>query len=257
MTQDEKPREGPAYPIESVSNALRLLLLLRDRDELRVMDCAAELGVARSTAHRLLTMLDHHGFLRRDPVTRTYRTGEALLSIGLNAIRSLDIRARARPHMQALCDEVGETVNLVLLEGDSVRFIDAIETPRALRVGGRLGLRRPAHCTSAGKAILAALSARELRALYPEERLTVMTDDSLSTRTELERALVEVRETGFALARTESDPDIVAVGARIPQDPGQVQAGIAVSAPASRMTAEEIERCGRAAARTAALIAGR
>ncbi|MBF9128842.1 IclR family transcriptional regulator [Plantactinospora sp. S1510] len=255
MTQDEEARGGPAYPIESVSNALRLLLLLRDRDELRVMDCAAELGVARSTAHRLLAMLDHHGFLRRDPATRTYRTGEALLALGLNAIRGLDIRTRARPYMQALCDEVGETVNLVVLEGDGVRFVDAIETPQALRVGGRIGLRRPAHCTSAGKAILAALPPEELRRLYPKEELTVMTDDSLSSRTELQKALVEIREVGFALARTESDPDIVAVGVRIPQDPGRTEAGIAVSAPASRMTAEEIERCGRAAIRTAALIA--
>lgn len=255
MTPDEDVNGGPAYPIESVSNALRVLLLLRERDELRVMDCAAELGVARSTAHRLLAMLDHHGFLRRDPATRTYRMGEALLALGLTAIRNLDIRARARPHMQALCAEVGETINLVLLEGDNVRFIDAVETPRALRVGGRIGLRRPAHCTSAGKAILAALSPAELRTLYPREALAVMTDDSLSTRTQLEEALIEVRQVGFAVARTESDPEIVAVGVRIPQDPGQVPAGLAISAPASRMTAGEIQRWGLEAIRTAERIA--
>ena len=248
-------RDGPTYPIESVSNALRLLLLLDNHEELRVTECAAELGVARSTAHRLLSVLAYHGFLRRNPVRRTYLAGEVLISLGLTVIRNLDIRSRARPFMEALSREVGETVNLILLEGNEVRFVDAVETPRALRVGGMIGLRRPAHCTSAGKAILAEMSEKEFLALYPNEELSIMTDESLSTRTQLAGALAEVLDQGYAVAFTESDTEIVGIGVRIPQRADQIPAGIAISAPASRITSEDLRRCGEEAMKTAQLIA--
>ncbi|MHA6631087.1 helix-turn-helix domain-containing protein [Pseudonocardia sichuanensis] len=89
---------GPTYPIESVRNALLLVLLLRDRKRLRVSECAAELGVAWSTAHRLLAMLEHYGFLQRDAASRTYLAGEALLALGLAGVNRLDIRARGQAH---------------------------------------------------------------------------------------------------------------------------------------------------------------
>ena len=255
VTQKGDASEGPAYPIESVSNALQILLMLEGHEELRVTDCAAELGVARSTAHRLLSQLAHQGFLRRNPVRRTYLAGDVLVTLGLAVIRNLDIRTRARPFMEALSKQVSETVNLILLEGDEVRFVDAVETDRALRVGGMIGLRRPAHCTSAGKAILAALSEDELRMLYPDEELSVMTDESLSTRTQLFDALTEVRKEGYAVAFTESDTEIAGIGVRIAQRPGQMPASIAISAPASRISAEDLKRFGEEAMKAARDIA--
>lgn len=245
---------GPAYPIESVRNALLLLLQLRDRPVLRVSECAAELGVARSTAHRLLTMLEHYGFVRRDPASRSYRAGDALLSIGLAAISTLDIRDRARPFLDALRDELGETVSLVLLEGRDARFVDAAEATRALRVGGRVGLRLPAHATSAGKAMLAALPPEQLAALYPDDVLPGVPDGPRMTRAELEVALTEVRRSGYAVAYNESDVEIGAVGVCIPEGPDHVRAALAIAAPASRLTPEVIEQWARAAQETAQRI---
>jgi DNA-binding IclR family transcriptional regulator len=245
---------GPAYPIESVRNALLLLLQLRDRPVLRVSEWAAELGVARSTAHRLLTMLEHYGFVRRDPASRSYRAGDALLSIGLAAISTLDIRDRARPFLHALRDQIGETVSLVLLEGADVRFVDAAEATRALRVGGQVGLRLPAHATSGGLAMLAGLPSEQLARLYPDEILSASPDGSQMTRTELEVALAEVRQSGYAVAYNESDVEIGAVGVSIPEGPDHVHAALAIAAPASRLTPERIEQWARAAHDTAQRI---
>ena len=245
---------GPAYPIESVRNALLLLLQLRERPVLRVSECAAELGVARSTAHRLLVMLEHYGFLRRDAASRSYRAGDALLSIGLAAISTLDIRDRARPFLHALRDELGETVSLVLLEGRDVRFVDAAEATRALRVGGQVGLRLPAHATSAGKAILAGLTPGQLAELYPDD---VLPGAPPTTRAELEVALAEVRRSGHAVAYNESDVEIGAVGVRIPEGPDHVRAALAIAAPAGRLTPELIERWAHVAQETAQRIAVR
>jgi DNA-binding IclR family transcriptional regulator len=238
---------GPAYPIESVRNALLVLLQLQDRPVLRVSECAAELGVARSTAHRLLAMLEHYGFLRRDPASRSYRAGEALVSIGLAAISTLDIRDRARPFLHALRDQLGETVSLVLLEGSDVRFVDAAEATRALRVGGQVGLRLPAHATSAGKAILAALPPEQLAELYPDDLLPGRPDGPQMTRAELETALTAVRRSGYAVAYNESDVEIGAVGVCIPVGPDHVRAALAIAAPASRLTPELTEEWARAA----------
>jgi DNA-binding IclR family transcriptional regulator len=250
MTTEAVQAAPPAYPIESVGNALRLLLLLREHKQLRVSECARELGVARSTAHRLMAMLEHYGFLRRDAAGRTYRAGEALLSLGLAAVNGLDIRARARPFMEALRDEVDETVVLVLQEGRTVRFVDAVEATRALRVGGRVGLTLPAHSTSAGLAILAGMEPDEVRALYP--------DDSASGRTgarmPLDEILAAVREVGYAVAYTDTDVEIGAVGVAIPESVGATRAALAIAAPASRLTPELTEQLGRAALRTARLI---
>ncbi len=247
ITADES---GPAYPIESVGNALRLLLLLRKRKELRVTECAAELGVARSTAHRMLVMLEHYGFLQRSPGGRAYRSGEALLALGLSAVNNLDIRARARPFMESLRDRVDETIALVLLEGRNVRFVDAVETTRALRVGGQVGLLLPAHATSAGMAILAAMSPSELRDLYPEDALPGRT----GTRTKLEDDLAEVRRTGYAVAYNESDVDIGAVGVTIPDGPHHGRAALAIAAPASRLTPQLTQTWAQAAHETARRI---
>ena len=87
----------PAYPIASVDNALRLIRLFNDRDSLRLADACSYLGVAHSTAHRLLAMLIHHGFVQQDPQSRTYRPGPTLLEIGLAVVESSDVRTKARP----------------------------------------------------------------------------------------------------------------------------------------------------------------
>ena len=106
----------PNYPIGSVSNALRLLLMFREDPLIRVSEASSALGVAPSTAHRLLAMLEYHGFVQQDPATRGYRAGPAVIDIGLSAVRSIDVRSHLLPYMERLCDEVDETVQLMVLE---------------------------------------------------------------------------------------------------------------------------------------------
>ena len=87
MSEGATPKP-PAYPIESVDNALQLLLLFREQSTLRVADASRTLGVAPSTAHRLISMLQYHGFVQQDPRSKAYRAGTALAQIGLAVVRA-------------------------------------------------------------------------------------------------------------------------------------------------------------------------
>jgi DNA-binding IclR family transcriptional regulator len=228
---------APQYPIESVDNALRVLLLLGEKPKLRLTDVSQYLGVASSTAHRLLAMLQYRGFVRQDAVTRGYVPGPTLDNLAFGLLRRLDVRTRARPLLEQLNSELQETVHLGRLEGAQVHFIDSIESPRAVRVGSRLGRSMPAHCTSNGKAMLATLSDAELGALYPDEELPQLTPESVGTRTHLKEALARVREQGYATSHEESEEGVSSVGVAL-QTPRSPRLAITVSAPVSRMTDE-------------------
>jgi IclR family acetate operon transcriptional repressor len=225
----------PQYPIESVDNALRLLLMFRDRGEIRLSEAREALGVAQSTAHRLMAMLAYHDFVRQDPVSRAYRAGPALIDVGLSVVRAMDIRAIARPFLEELMRQVGETVHLATLEGAGARFLDAVESEHALRVAGRTGRVLPAHATSVGKAMLAALPDEEIDRLYPDDPLPAQTDRTITTREELKAELQRVRRRGYASNAGESEDGVSSIGVAVLNSSGRPVAAVSVAAPLSRM----------------------
>ncbi len=207
---------APQYPIESVDNALKLLLLLGEQPEIRLSEATRYLGVASSTAHRLLAMLAYRGFVRQDPVSKAYLPGPSLTGVAFAIFGRLDIARSAAPLMRALSEQLRETVHVGMLDGASVRFVAAVEGPAAVRVASRLGRALPAHCTSTGKVMLAQLSAAELRALLPRERLKRITAHSIGSRAALEAELAAIRERGYATNREESEEGVASVAVPIP-----------------------------------------
>jgi DNA-binding IclR family transcriptional regulator len=205
---------------------------------------ADELGTSRSTAHRLLAMLEYRGFARQDDETRAYEAGPGVV----------DMRALARPALERLCEQVGETVHLVALRGASVVFLDSVETSHGLRVGSRVGVEMPAHCTAGGKALLAQLSAEEVQRLHAGHRLERMTSRSVTSLAKLRRELTEVRRRGYATNSGESEHGVAAVAVAIPGRPGDRRAAITVSAPADRLTEQRVPKIASAAKRAATRV---
>ncbi|PQM47308.1 Pectin degradation repressor protein KdgR [Mycobacterium talmoniae] len=195
----------PQYPIESVDNALKLLLLLGEQPEIRLTEATRYLGVASSTAHRLLAMLAYRGFVRQDPVSKAYRPGPALTGVAFAVFGRLDIPRVAAPVLRDISDRLRETAHIGVLDGASVRFIAAVEGPAAVRVASRLGRSLPAHCTSTGKAMLAQLPEPELHRLLPGEELQRVTEHSIGSRSQLFDELSKVRAQGYATNREESE----------------------------------------------------
>ncbi|MGG1909831.1 IclR family transcriptional regulator C-terminal domain-containing protein [Microbacterium sp. NRRL B-14842] len=203
------PGDPPQYPIESVDNALKLILLLGEEHELRLTDAGALLGVATSTAHRLLAMLAWRGFVRQNPVTKAYGPWPGADDGGLLGAA------------QDGCPETGAADPRGPQRRPSVRpatwarsratMSDSSPLPSPMwpcAVVSRLGKTLPAHCTSTGKALLAELSDEQLFRLYPDEQLEIVTPNSIRSRDELVAELVRTRLDGYAVNRQESEDGV-------------------------------------------------
>ena len=241
----------PQYPIESVDNALRLLLLLGERSEIRMTEASKYLGVASSTAHRLLAMLQYRGFIRQDPASKVYLPGPALTGVAFAVLARLDIPTTAAPILRRLSEELRETVHVGVLDGRSVRFVAALESPAAVRVASRLGRVMPAHCTSTGKAMLATLSLTELHSLYPDERLEQVTPLSIHSRSELERQLDRVRKDGYAVNREESEEGVASVAVAVPTSAPGMRLALNASAPKHQLPPGKVKSIARVLASAA------
>lgn len=231
----KKPlQQRPAYLIESVDNALRLLQLLRDEGRLRLTDAAEHLGVAQSTAHRLLSMLVYRGFAVQDD-SRAYQPGPGMGNgpTGLGQVREL--RDLALPHLELLSAQLDETVNLMIRVGTRVRFLASIEADNARRVGDRRGTVLPARLASGGRALLAHLDEAGLRRLYrgtdtgPSAEL--LSEDGFAA---LCAELELVRRNGYALNIEQTETGVAAVGTALVGAGGEAVAAISISTTRDR-----------------------
>jgi IclR family acetate operon transcriptional repressor len=257
----EPPEAGvaavrPSYPIESVGNALRLLLMFRDHRSIRVSEAAHAISVATSTAHRLLAMLRYHGFVQKDPVSRAYVAGATLIEIGLSAVRDIDVRSLARPYLERLGERTNETVHVAAIQGPRALYLDGVECRQPLRVAARTGTLAPAYATSVGKVLLAELPTSRLRQLYPVQ-LKPLTGKTITTRSLLEKELAATRDRGYAINLEESEDGVCSVGVVVRDPAGQARAALSVSAPATRFDAERAAEFARLAGEEAAALGWR
>ena len=212
---------------------MQLLSLLLDHKSLTITRAAQELQVAPSTAHRLLVTMAARGFVTQGPGKR-YQLGPQLArkTTKRSAIASLTQRMRdPLAHIHAQC---GETVHLMVLTGSHTQFVYGMEGDQTLRIGLRIGGRIPAHCTSGGKAMLAAMTTASLRSLYADGLPAWPT----ATHTSLEGLLLElahIRERGYALNRDESEQGVSAIAVTVPALAKEPASAIAIALPSLRL----------------------
>ena len=169
-------KNRPAYAITSVDHALQLATILQVEGPLTVSEAAERLGVARSTAHRLLSMLCYRDFAVQDG-DRRYVAGPVLALAARSHSRAALLRDVAMPHLRALTDRVAESTNLMVLSGDHVRFVGSVEGTQVLRVGNREGAVFPAHLSSGGVLLLADVPDEQFEAIYSDERWADRTEE--------------------------------------------------------------------------------
>lgn len=241
MTRGPFDRRPPTYPIEAVDNALLVMLEIAGREEIRLKEVADLLGVARSSAHRLLAALQYRGFVDHHERDLTYGAGPALHHVGVEALRAMRLRHRASEVLRALSREIDETLHFARLEGNGVRFVDGVEsTSHGLRVGTRVGMLLPAHTTAVGKVLLAGLAEDQIRSLFPRG-LQIVTELTISTVEALLAELRHVTTCGYATNRSESERGVVGVAVGVLHGAGVPLAALGVTAPETRMSETRIQ----------------
>ncbi|CCK31884.1 IclR family transcriptional regulator [Streptomyces davaonensis JCM 4913] len=236
---DKPLKTPPPYPITSVDHALRAATILQMEGGATVSEIAERLGVARSTAHRLLAMLVYRDFAVQDE-DRVYRAGPVLELAAHSQSLVSRLRATALPHLHRAVDVLDETTNLIIRTGDTARFIASVECHQALRVGSREGMVFPAHRTTAGLLLLADLTDEELDEVYSLARYHDRPGDRPDLprlRTELKR----LRRNGFAVNQERSERGLVAIGVPVRDQDGTAVAGLSVSMPSVRYDAHRLQ----------------
>ncbi|MFI6519528.1 IclR family transcriptional regulator [Spirillospora sp. NPDC050679] len=253
------PRPGRpdgAATVQSVDRAVTVLEILAREGEAGVTQLAAELGVHKSTAFRLVAALEHRELVVQDSDRGKYRLGLGILRLAGATAARLDVVRAGRPVYEALAAEIGETVNLAVLSGHEVLYADQVAGASALQPRDWVGRRLPAHATADGKALLAHLPADRLaeHMARPRERLTART---LVGPRELADELDLVRERGYATAVDELEFGLTAVAAPVRGARGEVVASVSGSGTGFRLPPERLPGVAGAVRRAADEISRR
>jgi IclR family acetate operon transcriptional repressor len=244
-------RDGP-YGVRAVQRALDVLDTLAEAPEGRTLaELAGAANLPKSSLFRYLATLEARGYVERDGERGRFRVGRRLVPLHS---RRLELLARAaRPRLDALRDRFQETVNLGVLDGGRVAYLQIVESPQAMRFAAREGNRDPIHSTSLGKAIASQLSREHVLRILETEGMPKLTMRTITDAEAFLNELDEVRRKGFASDNGENEEGGRCVA--VPLALAGIRAAISISAPAFRFSLEQVEVVAAALIRSAQSVA--
>jgi IclR family transcriptional regulator, KDG regulon repressor len=193
-----------------------------------------------------MMVLEQHRLVDKNPDTGRYRLGLKLFEFGSKVIGAIDLRRQARPYLDRLQRELGETVFFCLLDDGQVLYLEKIESQQSVRTACNVGSRAPAYCTAVGKAMLAELTDTEVSEIVRRSGLKAFTPNTITTGTALKAELRAVRARGYAIDNEEKEPGLRCVSAPVRNDSGKLLAALSVSGPAFRVTKERVPEIAKA-----------
>jgi DNA-binding IclR family transcriptional regulator len=211
-----------------------LRLFNPERHDLGVVETAELLESPKSSVSRWLRAMAEAGFLVREASSGRYRLSMDLAALGELTRQATSLQRLARPRLEALANETGETSNLVILDRGAAVNVEVVQSPHPVKHVGVLGRRLPLHATAAGKVLLAWLSPEDLQRLLAAP-LPRFTSRTICASDRLEEELDRVRARGYATGWKELETDLAAASAPVWDHRGKVVAAITTSAPTSRL----------------------
>lgn len=222
-----------------VVKALRILTAVAQREEpISLADLSVSVSLPKPTVHRLATLLEREGMIEKDPLTRRYVVARGFHNLALSAIRSAPVHRNRQVLLQRLSERLGETVNLGMLYGGTVIYIERVESAWPLRMDFKPGSRVPIHCTAIGKLLLAFTPPRVRDPLLTAAPLQAYTKNTITDRERLLRELRLTRKRGHSEDNEEFLAGVCCLAVPVRNGSGKVIAGLAVSAPSARFPLE-------------------
>jgi DNA-binding IclR family transcriptional regulator len=229
------------YNIQLLERAILLLDLLSSKSPTGLLphELAQTSGLHKSTVHRLLSALKKNRLVERDEKTGRYHPGLKLFEWGIKAVPNINLREHARPHLERLMFETGETAHLCVLVEHEILYLDKVESPKTIRIASSVGGRNPAFCSGVGKCLLAALPDAELDRLLRQHKLTTYTRHTITTPAALKSELQQVRENGYAVDNEEREEGLRCIAAPVRDHSGEIIAAMSVAGPAFRLSSAQ------------------
>jgi DNA-binding IclR family transcriptional regulator len=247
---------APAGPQSGLQRALQIVYAVAESPPagIGVSALARELVLPKAVVHRIVKVLATDGFLAFDEQTKRYRLGPRALTVGLAALFQLDVPVVARPYLDRLVGQTGETATLSVRQGWSRVYVDQVLSPQEVRMSVTLGRPYPLHAGSSSKAILSALPDQEIDEYLRHHDLEPITGATLTTPEALREQIARIRELGYAVSAGERQAGAGSVAAPVLRADGSVFGSISLCGPASRFDESMQRRYGWMVAATAAEI---
>jgi len=217
---------------QSVSNALTILEYLSDqKGGVPIRRLSEQLGIARSTLHRLLLALESKGFVCKDPQSGNYKLGTKILLLVSKFQEKMDIREEALPIMREARDQCNETITLLVIEGAERVCIESLEGLQPLRGVISVGERLPLHCGASGKVLLSSLTEREIDWIIAQRGLQRFTGKTITDPVKMKKELKMIRRQQYAVSHGERYPGVSSLSTPIRDATGKVIAAFTISGP--------------------------
>jgi IclR family transcriptional regulator, KDG regulon repressor len=243
------------YIVPAVDRAARILMLLRkEMRGMTIAELTEATGWHKSSVHKLLVTLNHHGLLDRSEDTKRYSLGIALIGYGQFVLNNLDIANKAKSVLKELSEYSGETANYCILRGNQLVIVDSIESKIALRVAPPVGTMNSVTIKSNGKAVMAFLPEGQVNRILQSEGLPAFTNNSITEIDAYHRELAAIRKRGYATDFEEFREGISAISAPVFNSSGQIVGTLSLVAPAFRITNDKIASYGKKCAEEAAQL---
>jgi len=251
MERESKMATKPpskAAKVPLVSAAVRVLAVLEKLSQQRTIgleELSREIKLAKPTVYRFLLTLQELGYARRAENDRWAITLK-MFNVGSRALDHMDLHAAARPVAEELAEELGETIHMGVLDGDSAVYVLKIESKYHIRMYSRVGRRMPLYCTAIGKVLLAYMTEEEREAALKGVKFLAVTKNTITSRAALNNELAQILKQGYALDNEEREEGLHCIGAPIFDYTGAVVATLSVSWPGFRYErGEEVDKIAK------------
>ncbi|CCK31776.1 oxidoreductase [Streptomyces davaonensis JCM 4913] len=237
---DPETSSSSAGGVQSVDRAISVLEILAQRGEAGVSEVAGEIDVHKSTAFRLLGALEARGLVEQAGERGKYRLGFGIVRLAGAVTGRIDITQQGRPICERLAEELGETVNIAVMQEHYAINLYQVRGPGAITAHNWVGQLTPLHATSSGKILLAYMPTKERAALLGAAGMKKVTPRTITAKTKLEKNITEARERGYAYTLEELEIGLHAMAAPVRNRDGDVIAALSASGPGYRLTEERL-----------------
>lgn len=235
-----QPQGDARYFTETLARGLRILTQFNEEaTSLSLGDLAGRTGLDKATTLRLVNTLHSLGFLERSPTTRRYRPGLGVLRLGHAALAASSLHDHALPRLEELAAATGETVNMGVLVGDSVLYIERLKRAELVTANIQVGSTLPAYCTSMGKMLLAT-AGPAAASILDIGRFESLGPNTIVDSKALAVELRKIRSRGWASQDEEVAPGLLSLAAPIRDETSTVIAAINVAVPSSRFSMRKL-----------------